>query len=90
MEQEAAEERKRLDRETAMQAGERAASSKEDLYELSESTPPWQTDMTTEQEKNIIAWAQTFVTSDPAYMTRMEDDTILKMPETEHTEPEKQ
>eukprot|EP00972_Heterocapsa_arctica_P015618 2299160-Heterocapsa_arctica.AAC.1 len=61
-----------------------------DLYELSETVPPWETDMMTEQELNIRAWAQTFLMNDPEYMIRMEDDTLLKMPKTEHTEPEKQ
>eukprot|EP00972_Heterocapsa_arctica_P100343 14798006-Heterocapsa_arctica.AAC.1 len=46
--------------------------------------------MTTEQELNIRAWVQTFPKNEPAYLIRMEDDTLLKMPETEHTEPEKQ
>eukprot|EP00972_Heterocapsa_arctica_P064574 9529590-Heterocapsa_arctica.AAC.1 len=92
MEEAAAEEQTRLDKEAAVQAGKRAASSEEDLYELSETAPPCQTAMTAVQEKSIIAWAQTqtFLMNDPAYMIRMEDDTILKMPETEHTEPEKQ
>eukprot|EP00972_Heterocapsa_arctica_P057235 8445560-Heterocapsa_arctica.AAC.1 len=46
--------------------------------------------MTTDQAISIRAWAQTFLMNDPAYMIRLEDDTLLKMPETEHTEAERQ
>eukprot|EP00972_Heterocapsa_arctica_P019045 2811546-Heterocapsa_arctica.AAC.1 len=61
-----------------------------DLYELSETAAPCKTDMRTEQALNIRAWAQTFLMNDPAHMIRMEDDTLLKMAEMEHTEAERQ
>eukprot|EP00972_Heterocapsa_arctica_P058416 8618206-Heterocapsa_arctica.AAC.1 len=79
----------RLEKEALAQAKLEAASSEEDIYEFSE-TGPWRTDMTTEQDCTIRAWTKTFRMGDPAYMVRMEDDTILKMAETDNTEPEKQ
>eukprot|EP00972_Heterocapsa_arctica_P029799 4390155-Heterocapsa_arctica.AAC.1 len=78
------------DKEATEQLARLAAMYEMDVYELSETKAPWTTDMTTEQAMNIRAWAQKFLTDDPAYVIRLENDTILRMPEMEHTEAERQ
>eukprot|EP00972_Heterocapsa_arctica_P075280 11105999-Heterocapsa_arctica.AAC.1 len=56
------------DKEATEHLARLAALFEADVYELSETRPPWMTDMTAEQAKNIRAWAQHFLMDDPAYL----------------------
>eukprot|EP00972_Heterocapsa_arctica_P027711 4075075-Heterocapsa_arctica.AAC.1 len=78
------------DKEATEQLARLATMFERDVYELSETKPPWTTDMTTEQGTSIRAWAEKFQTNDPAYVIRLENDTFLRMHEMEHTEAERQ
>eukprot|EP00972_Heterocapsa_arctica_P085654 12624063-Heterocapsa_arctica.AAC.1 len=89
-EKEAADKKQAADKEATEHLARLAAMFEADVYELSETRPPWTTDMTGEQATNIRAWAQSFLTDDPAYMIRLENDTLLRMPQMEHTEAERQ
>eukprot|EP00972_Heterocapsa_arctica_P103452 15245319-Heterocapsa_arctica.AAC.1 len=45
--------------------------------------------MTVEQTIRIRAWVQTFKENEPANTIRVQDDTLLRTSESEHTELEK-
>eukprot|EP00972_Heterocapsa_arctica_P091623 13514899-Heterocapsa_arctica.AAC.1 len=89
-ETEAADKKQAEDKEAIEHLARLAALFEADVYELAETRPPWMTDMTTEQATNIRSWAQNFLTDDPAYLIRLENYTLLKMRQMEHTEAERQ
>eukprot|EP00972_Heterocapsa_arctica_P035490 5223041-Heterocapsa_arctica.AAC.1 len=65
------------------------AACQEDDFELNENVDPWITKMTMEQASLIRTRAQKIKENDPASTIRVQDDTLLRAPETEHTETEK-